>query len=507
MKKIIVALVVLVIGVGIYWSRSSEDKAAAREVFTAKIDRGDITRSVATTGAVEPLVNVEVGSQLSGQIAKLYVDFNSPVKENQIIALIDPQTYEKRVTQAEADLKVAQANVIVQKATITRADANLRVAKLDYERQKALVKKGTLAQTSLDTALANYQSAQADLEIAKAQLVNAKAMVEQKKAALSSAQIDLDRTQIRSPINGVVISRKVDVGQTVAASLSSPVLFNIAQDLREIQLQASVDESDIGNIKVGNPVTFSVDAYPDDKFRGSVEQIRLSPDTSSNVVTYTVIISARNPNKKLLPGMTANIVIVTGKRRDVLRVANDALRFRPKNSEIAGAAGQPGSMLAGGGDRPGGGPGGGGPNQMLMARLEPLHLDDAKKQQIQKAISKSFADMRKQMFGQSSGGLFGGMPRRPPGSFDRSQMQQRIQNMIDRVLQQYLTSDQMEQFQEASNDQQDLKRGEVWVQGKDGKLQRHPVLLGISDDQYTEIVNSNLEPGTVVVTRIREKKT
>lgn len=503
MKKIAAVLVILVIGIGIYWSRSGNDKAAAQEVFTAKINRGDITRSVATTGAVEPLVNVEVGSQLSGQIAKLYVDFNSPVKKDQVIALIDPQTFEKRVRQAEADKKVAEANVVVQKATITRAEANLHVAKLDYERQKALVKKGTLAQTSLDTALANYQSAQADLEIAKAQLVNAKAMVEQKVAALSSAQIDLERTQIRSPINGVVISRKVDVGQTVAASLSSPVLFNIAQDLREIQLQASVDESDIGNIKVGNPVTFSVDAYPNDKFRGKVEQIRLAPDEEQNVVTYTVIISARNPNRKLLPGMTANIEIVTGERKNVLRVANDALRFRPKNAEAI--AGQSDSMLAGGG-RPGNGPGGGGPNQMLMMRLEPLHLDEAKKQQIQKAISESFADMRKKMFGQSSGGLFGGMPRRPPGSFNRSEMQQRIQNMIDRVLQQYLTPDQMEQFQEASNDQQDIRRGEIWVQEKDGKLQRQPVLLGISDDEYTELLNSNLEPGTVVVTRIREKK-
>jgi len=503
MKKIIAALLLIAIGIGVYWSRSDNPESITQEVFTAEINRGDITRSVATTGSVRPLVTVEVGSQLSGQIAELYVDYNTPVEENQVIALIDPQSFEKRVRQADADRKVADANVTVQQANITRSKANLRLAKLEYDRQKPLVEKGTLAKSSLDSALANYESAQADLDIAKAQLRNAEAVVEQRVAALSSAQIDLDRTKIRSPINGVVISRSVDVGQTVAASLSSPVLFNIAQDLRQIQLEASVDESDIGNVKKGNSVTFSVDAYPDDKFNGTVEQVRLLPEELQNVVTYTVIISARNPEQKLLPGMTANIEIVTGKRENVLRVDNDALRFRPKNVEATASSGSP-PMFAGNGS-PGNG---GGPNQMLMSRLEPLHLDPDKQQQIQKAISDSFSEMRSQMFGGgSSGGLLGGMPPRPPGgSFDRSEMAQRIENMMERVLQQYLTPDQMDQFRQSSNAMQDVRRGELWIQDKDGKLQRRPVMLGISDDEYTEILNSDLEPGTVVVTRIREKK-
>ena len=509
MKKVIAILILLAVGIGIYWSSSSKTESVSQEVFTSEISRGDITRSVATSGAVRPLVTVEVGSQLSGQIAELYVDFNSQVKENQVIALIDPQSFEKRVRQADADRMVAEANVTVQKANITRSKANLRLAKLEYERQQSLVKKGTLAQSSLDTALANYESAQADLEIANAQLRNAQAVVEQRVAALSSAQIDLDRTKIRSPINGVVISRKVDVGQTVAASLSSPVLFDIAQDLRQIQLEASVDESDIGNVKKGNSVTFSVDAYPDNKFHGTVEQIRLSPEESQNVVTYTVIISAHNPEQKLLPGMTANIEIVTGKRENVLRVDNDALRFRPKNAEATASSGGPPSMFASGGaGRSGGfGNGGGGPNQMLMSRLEPLHLDPDKTQQIQKAVSEGFADMRKQMFGGgSSGSPFGGMPRPPGGRFDRSEMAQRMENMLERVLQPYLTPDQMEQFRQSGDAMQEVRRGEVWIQEKNGELKRQPVMLGISDDEYTELLNNNLDPGTVVVTRIREKK-
>ena len=507
MKKVIAIVILVAVGVGIYWSRSDKAESVSQEVTTSEISRGDITRSVATTGSVQPLVTVEVGSQLSGQIAKLYVDFNSPVQENQVIALLDPSSYEKRVRQADADREVSEANVTVQKANITRAKANLTLTKLEYERQQSLVKKGTLAQSSLDTAKANYESAQADLEIANAQLRNAQAVVEQRVAALSSAQIDLDRTKIRSPINGVVISRKVDVGQTVAASLSSPVLFNIAQDLRQIQLEASVDESDIGNVKKGNSVTFSVDAYPDDKFRGTVEQIRLEPVEEQNVVTYTVIISAHNPEQKLLPGMTANIEIVTGKRQNVLRVDNDALRFRPKNVEATASSGGPSAMFANGGASRGGFGNDGGPNQMLTRRLEPLHLDKDKEQQIQKAISDGFADMRKQMFGGgNSGSPFGGMPRPPGGRFDRSEMQQRIQNMLERVLQQYLTPEQMDQFRQSSDSMQEVRRGEVWVQDKKGEMKRHPVMLGISDDEYTELLNSDLEPGTVVVTRIREKK-
>ena len=512
MKKYFIVVVMVAAGIGIYLSLTGDGDAISQEIFTAEISRGDITRSVATTGPVRALVTVEVGSQLSGQIAELYADFNTPVEENQVIALIDPQSFEKRVRQAEADLKVADANVSVQKAGIVRAEANLRRAKLDYERQKPLVEKGTLAETTLDTALANFESAEAEVVMAKAQLRNADAVVEQRQAALSSAQIDLDRTKIRSPINGVVIQRSVAVGQTVAASFSSPVLFNIAQDLRHIQLEANVDESDIGNVGEGNNVTFTVDAFPDDKFTGVVAQIRLAPQELQTVVTYTVIISASNPEIKLLPGMTANMEIITGKRENVLRVPNDALRFRPKNIADAETSPAGSSFMPGGGSSSGysgGGSRGGGPNQMLVSRLEPLKLAQAKQEEIQKAIGESFAEMRNEMFGGSAGGpggLLGGPPRPPGGSFDRSEMSQRIDNMIDRVLQQHLTPEQMEVYRQSNSNTRNVRRGEIWLQSDRGEPQSRPVILGISDDEYTEILDTDLESGTVVITRIREKK-
>jgi len=513
MKKYFIVVVMVAAGIGIYLSLAGDGDAISQEIFTAEISRGDITRSVATTGPVRALVTVEVGSQLSGQIAELYADFNTPVEENQVIALIDPQSFEKRVRQAEADLKVADANVSVQKAGIVRAEANLRRAKLDYERQKPLVEKGTLAETTLDTALANFESAEAEVVMAKAQLRNADAVVEQRQAALSSAQIDLDRTKIRSPINGVVIQRSVAVGQTVAASFSSPVLFNIAQDLRHIQLEANVDESDIGNVGEGNNVTFTVDAFPDDKFTGVVAQIRLAPQELQTVVTYTVIISASNPEIKLLPGMTANMEIITGKRENVLRIPNDALRFRPKDAAEPGVSAAGPAMMTGGSTSGFGGGGfrggGGGPNQMLLSRLEPLKLDAAKQEEVQKAISESFAEMRDELFGSAPGGpggLIGGPPRPPGGAFDRAEVSQRIDNMIERVLQQHLTSEQMELYRQSNSNNRNVRRGEIWLQDEDGEPHRRPVLLGISDDEFTEILDTDLEPGTIVITRIREKK-
>ena len=311
-------------------------------IESVAIERGDIERVVATSGAVRPLVTVEVGSQLSGQVAEIYADFNSPVEKGQIIALIDPQSFASRVLQNRAEMEVATANVTVQRAAIERAEANLRKARLEYERSEPLAKTGTLSASEFDSTTASYDSARADLTMARAQLVNAQAALQQRQASLESAEIDLERTKIRSPIDGVVIERSIDQGQTVAASLSSPTLFYIAQDLTEIQIEANVDEADIGNVRTGNAAVFTVDAYPDLEFSGQVEQVRLAPNEENNVVTYTVIITARNPDMKLLPGMTAVVDIVTGRSENVLRVSNEAVRFKPPaGSELAKLAARP----------------------------------------------------------------------------------------------------------------------------------------------------------------------
>lgn len=476
-----VSLVVFVIKNG-----DGSNDPGAMLIETAPIDRGDITRSVATSGSVRPLITVEVGSQLSGQVAEIYADFNSPVTRGQVIALIDTKSFETRVLQNEADLKVAESNVIVQRAAIDRAKANLRKAQMEYERAAPLRDKGTLSASEYDTALAGFESARADLTMAEAQLQNALANREQRQASLESAQIDLERTKIRSPIDGVVIERAVDQGQTVAASLSSPVLFQIAQDLSEIQIEANVDEADIGNVREGNEVTFAVDAYPDAEFRGQVDQVRLAPVEQNNVVTYTVIITARNPDLKLLPGMTAIVEIVTGRNEDVLRVSNDALRFKPP----------PGSGLetteAGAAARAGGQ---GGPRGMrdLGMMKEQLGLDDDQVEALESRLREVFSEMRSAMQGGPDVSNADGL---------REQMRQKS----NQVFQDVLTPEQYAAYRAMRAERQEMRQGRVWIQGQGGEIRPVNVRLGISDDQYTQISGRGVAEGDQVVTRMRRPR-
>ena len=324
------------------------------DVQTAAATRGDVRRVVSTSGTVRALGTVEIGSQLSGNIGELYADFSSEVKKGQVLARIEPSTFATRVREEEAGLAIAQANVALQEATVQRAESNLHKAELDLSRAAELVKKGVGAQANLDTATAAQQAATADLAIAKAQVENAKATLEQRQATLDAARIDLERTYIRAPIDGVVIERTVEAGQTVAASMTAPKLFTIAQDLAHVQIEAQVDEADIGQVTRDNPVSFTVDAYPDVTFKGEVEQIRLAPVALNNVVTYTVVIDADNPLGRLLPGMTANVEIVTGEQKNVVVVPSEALRFQPRGPAQAALARDgwaTGSMLGPVGDR------------------------------------------------------------------------------------------------------------------------------------------------------------
>lgn len=456
------------------------------QIETAAIDRGDITRSVATSGAVRPLITVEVGSQLSGQISEIYADFNTPVEKDQLLALIDTQTFETRVLQDRADLRVAESNVTVQQAAIDRAKANLRRAQLAYERAAPLREKGTLSASEYDTALANFESAKADLTMAEAQLQNAHAALEQRKATLETSLIDLERTNIRSPIDGVVIERTVDQGQTVAASFSAPVLFRIAQDLSDIQIEANVDEADIGNVRAGNLVSFTVDAYPDSEFVGEVNQVRLASVELNNVVTYTVIITANNPGLKLLPGMTAIVEIVTGTSEDILRVSNDALRFNPPaDSELAA------KTAAGPGGSHGGGQGGGRILQDLNRLAADLGLDGDQAAAIEKGLQEVMAEMRPQM--QSGGG--------PDGNMDA--LREEMRRRISEVFRGNLTADQYREYQAMRSARQSMRSGQVWVQDDDGEIKPVNVRLGISDDHYTQVTGRGISEGTMAVTKMR----
>ncbi|MEQ8195449.1 MAG: efflux RND transporter periplasmic adaptor subunit [Rhodospirillales bacterium] len=437
-----------------YWNANN-----GKAVFhLAAVERGPLTSSIASTGTLNAVVTVQVGSQISGQIKELNADFNSEVTAGQVIARIDPAIFEAKVAQAKADLDVAIAAVAMQKAQQQRAQAdmakaraalavikaqttrfqsNMRFAKRDRDRRKELFKRGVTSQGDLDkvqsvydAAVAEHQASKAQEEAekaaiaaseaqvvaAQAQSQNAEAAVRQREAALKQAMVDLDHTFIRAPVTGVVVSRNVDIGQTVAASLQAPILFLIAQDLSKIQVDASVDEADVGKVKVGQPAGFTVDAFPSEEFEGKVAQIRKAPQVVQNVVTYVVVVSVDNPNEKLLPGMTANLKIITAKKEDVLKVPNAALRFRmPKDLQEkfkTAAAKAPGDKIDG---------------------TEPR---------------------RKNKTGRARGGKDSGT------------------------------------------------RARLWVMGPDGKPTSVPVRIGISDSEFTEVRARRLEAGQQIITGI-----
>ncbi len=308
----LVATVVLVTGVVIY---RHMHEAPAPRFLTVPLERGRIVARVTATGTLSALVTVQVGAQVSGRIAKLNVDFNSPVKKDQVIAQIDPQLFAAAVEQAKA-------NVAAQVGQLVQAKANSRNAELLRTRDQQLRKQNLIAQADLDTAEAQADAALANIAVQDGQLAQA-------KANLHTAQVNLDYTTIISPTDGVVISRAVDVGQTVASALQTPTLFTIAKDLTKMQVDTSVAEADVGKLMPDMATTFSVDAYPTEKFRGKVRQIRNAPQTVQNVVTYDAVIDVDNSALKLKPGMTANVTFVYAEKDDALKIPNSALRFKP----------------------------------------------------------------------------------------------------------------------------------------------------------------------------------
>jgi HlyD family secretion protein len=299
------------------------------QYFTEKVQKGDIQNVVQATGTINAVTTVQLGSQLSGTIQTLSADFNSHVKKNQVIAQIDPALFKGALLQAQANLANAQANLVAAKANLDKADAAAVQAKLDLNRYTTLAQQGIVPAQQLDSARATSQSADAAVGAAKAAVTQASAQVQQNSAAVKIAQANLDYTTIRSPIDGTVIARSVDVGQTVAASLQAPTLFTIAQDLTKMQVYVSTDESDVGTIKAGQDVSFKVDAFPKDTFKGRVSAVRLNATTVQNVVTYTTIVDFDNPDMKLFPGMTAYVTVPVATATDVVKVPNGALRFTP----------------------------------------------------------------------------------------------------------------------------------------------------------------------------------
>jgi HlyD family secretion protein len=307
----------------------AKPSAQALRFETAIVDRGAISARITATGSLSPVITVQVGSQVSGRIQRLEVDYNSPVHRGQLLALIDPALFTAAEAQARANLSAARANLV-------KAQAQARDARRQLVRQRQLAEHKLIAEADLDTA-------QTNAEAADATAVACRAAIAQAAAALQQASTNLAYTRIYSPIDGVVISRNVDVGQTVAASLQAPTLFLLAEDLKRMQVDTSVAEADVGRLREGMAATFTVDAYPSEVFRGTIRQIRNSPQTLQNVVTYDAVIDVVNDDLKLKPGMTANATVVHAERRDVLRVPNAALRFRPPPGLAASEVRPPGA--------------------------------------------------------------------------------------------------------------------------------------------------------------------
>ena len=537
MKRFIpVVVVALLLGAGIWGYLYAQSRNSSPKYRLSQVERGPLTAAVSATGNLNAVVTVQVGSQVSGQIRELLVDFNSVVRRGQVIARIDPQIFEAQVNQAKADVETAKAAVLNQTATVEKARADVenaraalaqgkaQTAKSDaaqadskriFERNSELFKRQLIAQADRDTAQANYDQAVAQSESARASeralaaaidsslaqlrvqeaaLKSARAQVDQKSAALAQAQANLNYTTIRAPVDGVVVSRAVDMGQTVAASLQAPTLFTIAQDLTKMQVETSVDEADIGRIKLEDRATFTVDAFPGQTFSGVVTQIRKAAQIVQNVVTYTVVISVDNPGGRLLPGMTANVKLVYAEKPEVLKVPNAALRFRPAGAEAGPAAptrGQGGAPAAG--PAPRGDGGGRTPGEMRERLVTGLGLSA----QQQKKLDPILADTRQQM-----------VALRDLPEAERQTQAAKVRETTRAKIREILTAEQRAKYEEmAGRDGRGAAAavgtpGRVWVLDADGKPKAVPLTLGISDGSATEVVRGDLKDGQDVITGI-----
>jgi HlyD family secretion protein len=348
-RILLIILTILVLAGTGYGFRLWSQGAKESPYISADVQKGNVTQVVTATGSLSAVITVQVGSQVSGAIDKLFADFNSKVKKDQVVAQINQDKFKATVDQARANLLAAQANV-------TKAKASMEDAQRTLDRNKELKKRDLIAQSEFDTSQAAYDSAAAQYEVNKAQ-------VNQAEAALNQSSVDFNNTVIRSPVDGIVVSRNVDVGQTVAASLQAPILFLIANDLSKMQVDTNVSEGDVGNVWVGQDVTFAVDAYPSRRFKGTVQQVRNAAIMVQNVVTYDAVVGVDNKELLLKPGMTANVEFLVSRKEDVLKIPNAALRFRPLSERqppaqvaAAGQAGGPGAEAGGGAGRRGGSP-------------------------------------------------------------------------------------------------------------------------------------------------------
>jgi HlyD family secretion protein len=483
-----------------YWFGNGDASSGKPAYRLAKIETGTIANTVTASGTLKAIITVDVGTQISGQIKQLFADFNTEVKAGQVIARIDPATFEAKVRETEADVATAKGNVSLMEARLEsmvsdtrQAKSALDLSKLDLARKKELLPSKAISQSSYDQAVAAHEQAEAKYQgmlakeaEQKAQIEVAKAQVLQKEATLAQRRIDLENTYIRSPVDGVVIARNVDVGQTVAASLQSPILFTIAQDLKRMQVEVNVDEADIGRIREGQTASFTVDSFPGRTFPGQVRQVRKAPKEVASVITYTVVVSTQNPDLRLLPGMTANVTFQIARAENVAMIPNAALRFRPGNARPERASTDAVAAPRGNGQERGN------PQERIRQQIETLkrelELTPAQEQQVI-AIYRDMGQKMRQM--RDSGTPFEEL---------REEMA-KLRRGAEEKIAAILTPDQRVKYDEMRGAASDAgpRRATVYVLGPNAEPKAVRIMVGITDGTNTQLVSGEIKAGEQVI--------
>jgi len=480
-------------------------RGGATEYRFGKIERGAITSAVSVTGTVNPVTVVQVGSQVSGQVKEIYVDFNTAVRKDQVIARIDPDSFALRVNQAMADVEAARATVLTQRANVvalqsevSRSRVNLADSEREFQRNRTLHEKNFVSAAALDKAEFAYRAAQEQLKVTQAQLAvgesqvrNVEALVRQREAQLAQARVDLDRTTIRAPVDGIVVEKAVEPGQTVAASLQAPKLFVIAQDLRQMQVDASIDEAEVGRIREGQEATFTVDSFPGRIFRGTVGQVRKAALVVQNVVTYTAVIKTSNPSLELFPGMTANVRIVVDSRENALKLPNAALRFRPAGVAEARDSGAP-QEPAGAPAAEGESKKGGGGQQAAQAQRERLTKELKLTPEQQAMLDTILNETRDRIRGLTT-----------EDKAERRRQSERLRAESRARIAEILNSEQRKRYEEMAPARgrggRSVASGRVWVLDDRGKPKAVSVRIGLADGAFSEVVGGELQEGAQVI--------
>lgn len=442
---------------------------------SAAVSKGEISKIINATGSVRPGITVEVGSEVSGKLLSVNVDFNSEVTKGDVLAVIDPENLENRVAQSNAQVENRRSDIKINKASLKRAEINAAQAKRSLDRRRQLFSEEAISKAQLEETERAYELATADIELADARLEGAQSALRQAEADLRTARVNLARTVITAPIDGIVIERLVDPGQTVAASLSAPELFKIAGDLSVINVDAAIVESDVSGLDSGDPVRFSVDAYPANQFTGRVEQLRLKSQTQSNIVTYTAVVSAKNDQGLLFPGMTANLQITTNSKAGVLRIPAAAERFRPTPDQIKQWKAERGPAENEDVD------------PKTRANLSALGLANARIDTVMDRMARETEDLREQIAD-------------PTQNWRKTRRLKQLREIYDGIIKKELSSTEFQNYRQFLLANAQTRDAQLWL--KDGdKMRQVDVGLGLSDGSFVEVI-SGLSEGDRLITGI-----